>query len=809
MHLALETELLFELSMHIGNSTELEPMLHQFSCEMLRLLNGSGAAVCRLSGSDSNQWSDSAVLMLPRNLQDDQDFIAFKKMWRPMGLYATLSELSDVQVVGFDGKQAVGYAFFLPQFGVLLLMRKRSQEPLSPTFLRALTPLMDKLAGAARACVANEQLVLERQRLRLATRSAGIGVWEWDIRRDNLFWDHQMLKLHGLRSEEFSGSLDDWGSRILPEDQVITTLHLLAALEHERHFVMEFRIWCRGTICHLRGHGEVFRDSEGEPVRVIGVMSDITARKTMEHKLRERVEFEGLVATLSARFVSVDIDDLDYEIESALGFIGPFIRVDRSYVMLLNADQDLIRCTHEWYVDTVASQRHCLQRITTHQLPWLLAQMQAREIVNVNDVDDLPEAAAAERRWLRQLGVESVLILPLWSANTLLGMMAFDSVLQSKVWTDEQIRLLRLVGDIVASALERQRKYQQLQWSEARHRRLVAAIPDRIFRLSPQGDILDYASGHQHGALMPTSASILGQSFCQFFDVKIHAMILQKIEHALQQPEAVQIMECQWTQNELTESVEIRMTPGSGGEVIAIVRNVDERARLERMRSEFINDASHELRTPLTTITMMVDLLEGGGDDPESEQQYWSVLKAELDRAHLLIEDLLAWGRLESGRLRIAVQPQDLAEVIAQARQSVQPMADNNAVTLDVVLPNAVPEVMGNHYALLQVFVNLLNNAVKFTPEGGSVHVTLAEAGERIVVTVQDTGIGIPEEDLPQLFGRFFRASNAVAADIPGSGMGLSLVRGILEEMEGRIDVSSVLHQGTTFTVSLPRITGS
>lgn len=800
MQLTLETELLYELALRIGESADLGPMLNQFCGEMLRLVNGSGVAVCRVVESEENHWHESVVMALPRNLYDDPDYRAFKRLWRPVTLYAALAAQQELHPIVFEGEQALGYAFGLREFGILVLLRKKAQEPLSDSFLRGLIPLMQKLAGAARACMAKEQLVLERQRLRLATRSAGIGVWEWDVGRDRLLWDHQMLELHGLNSDEFGGSLDDWGRRMLPEDQVRITLTLLDAVEQEQHFVMEFRILRGGVVCHLRGHGEVLRNMHREPVRVIGVMSDITARKTMERDLRERVESESLVASLSARFVSVDIAGLDNEIEAALGVLGLLIRVDRSYVMLLNTEQSVAHCTHEWRASLRSPDQPSLDRISRQESPWLFARMQSRQMVTLNGMDGLPDTAVEERRWLGKLRIASMLAVPLWSGDTQLGMMILDNARERRDWTKEQIRLLRVAGDIMANALERQRKYQQLERSEARHRGLVAAIPDHIFRLSPDGQILDYISS-EDGSLAPEN--VLGQSLGVFLSPEVRAVAFEKISHALEEG-AVQILECEWGNHGAGSNVEIRMTPASGGEAIAIVRNIDERARLERMRNEFINDASHELRTPLTTITMMVDLLENSEDDIATVQQYWRVLKAELDRAHLLIEDLLAWGRLESGRLGIAVQPQDLREIVAQACEAVRPMAENKSVRIEVQFSDSVPEVMGNHYALLQVFVNLLNNAVKFTPEAGRVRVTLAEEGECVLAEIEDTGIGIPEDDLSQLFGRFFRASNAIAQDIPGSGMGLALVRGILEELRGHIEVSSELNRGTTFSVSLP-----
>jgi PAS domain S-box-containing protein len=539
---------------------------------------------------------------------------------------------------------------------------------------------------------------------------------------------------------------------------------------------------------------------DGRYVR-LEIATDISERKAMEEDLRDRIEFENLIASLSTRFINLNPDSLDVEIERALGRIGAFSRVDRSYVFLFNDDHTLMHNTHEWCAEGIEPQKALLQEVETALLPWWMSCLERRESIHIPSVAGLPPEAAAEKAILESQGIQSLVVAPLLSANHLLGFMGFDAVRAAKIWSLESVALLRMVGDIFANALERQRIDQELRWSEARNRGLLNAIPDLMFRLNRQGEILDFTWGHQQNPGLDRE-TLLGTSISCFLEALAFSALLEKIQQALA-TNATQSLECPWDFGQGPETGEIRLSVSGADEIIAIVRNVNERARLERMRTDFINDASHELRTPLTTIIMMVELLQGGGEEEET-REYWRVLKSELDRARLLIEDLLTLGRLESGRLNIAVKPLNIAGVIEQALHSVRLMADSQAIELVVNLPERLPDVLGNAYALLQVFVNLLNNAVKFTPVQGCVAISAAVADGEVIVTVSDSGIGIPETELPRLFERFFRASNALEHDIPGSGMGLYIIKGIIEELGGGITVQSALNQGTTFILRLP-----
>lgn len=229
---------------------------------------------------------------------------------------------------------------------------------------------------------------------------------------------------------------------------------------------------------------------------------------------------------------------------------------------------------------------------------------------------------------------------------------------------------------------------------------------------------------------------------------------------------------------------------------------------LDRQKDEFVATVSHELRSPLTSIRGYLELLHDGDAGPlePSQEAMVDVIQRNASRLGVLIEDLLALSRLESSAARLHSEPIQLCNVVEAVLGAVHPEVERKGLELVSVTDGSDLWVRGDADALEQVVLNLMANAVKFTPAGGTVTISQASGAGCAVVTVADTGIGIPGHDQAHLFERFFRASNATAAAIPGTGLGLHIVSRIVSQHRGTIRVESEDDQGATFTVSLPSI---
>jgi signal transduction histidine kinase len=212
---------------------------------------------------------------------------------------------------------------------------------------------------------------------------------------------------------------------------------------------------------------------------------------------------------------------------------------------------------------------------------------------------------------------------------------------------------------------------------------------------------------------------------------------------------------------------------------------------------------SHELRSPLTSIVSYAELIRDEARLSPTAARFLDVISRNAERITKLVGDLLLLSRIEAGMIPLELAQLSVAEVMTEAVQAATPGAVQQGVTLDGSAPRG-PPVLADRARLVQVIDNLIANAVKFTDEGGQVQVTASAAGREWRIDVQDSGIGIPPDEIARLFDRFFRASNATTAGRPGSGLGLSIVKEVAELHGGRVEVSSTLGAGTTVSLFLP-----
>lgn len=221
----------------------------------------------------------------------------------------------------------------------------------------------------------------------------------------------------------------------------------------------------------------------------------------------------------------------------------------------------------------------------------------------------------------------------------------------------------------------------------------------------------------------------------------------------------------------------------------------------EKLKNDFISSVSHELRTPLTSIKGWGEtLISGGLDEPEETMLGLEVIAKETDRLIGLVEELLDFSKFQSGEMKLSLERMDLREVLDDLHLQFAIRSQDKEVALHLEIPSSPLAIMGDFNRLKQVFVNLLDNAFKFTPRGGTVHVTAAESGGRLIVSVADTGEGIDDDDLPHITGKFYKGRSKLS----GSGLGLAICKEIVELHGGRLFVNSLLGQGTTITVELP-----
>jgi signal transduction histidine kinase len=230
---------------------------------------------------------------------------------------------------------------------------------------------------------------------------------------------------------------------------------------------------------------------------------------------------------------------------------------------------------------------------------------------------------------------------------------------------------------------------------------------------------------------------------------------------------------------------------------------------LDRLKSEFVSSVSHELKTPLTTIKLLAHVLQRRDVAEEEKLDYSKTIAIECDRQIDFVGNLLDLSRIESGAYKLRKTSVNVREVISSCVNVERPRAESLGLTLTTDIPADLSAVSGDFEALRRVIRGLIDNAIKYTPEGGRITVSAREIENRMAISVSDTGKGIPETDLPHIFSKFYRvieegASDSSGTAAPGVGLGLYLAQHIVSQMEGQIDVESKQGVGTTFIVTLP-----
>jgi two-component system phosphate regulon sensor histidine kinase PhoR len=331
----------------------------------------------------------------------------------------------------------------------------------------------------------------------------------------------------------------------------------------------------------------------------------------------------------------------------------------------------------------------------------------------------------------------------------------------------------------------------------------VESLGQGVLTVGP-GPTIVAANGAAHLLLGLQPGSIVGRTLIQvFLDTGVEAVAQAALESGSATGEVV-------IAGADGPKLVLRARRAAGGALWIVLEDVSELRRLQQIRAEFIDNLSHELRTPLTTVSLLAETLtreaEVAGDaiPPKMRDR---IGKIEVETGHLvqMVTELLDLSRIESGGALGVVDLLDIGQVATDSVERLRLFADRQGVTLQVDLPAVIPAVRGDEARLGQVFVNLLHNAVKFSPDGGEVRVSVRAADDEVVVGIDDHGVGIPKSAQQRVFERFYKVDRArVRGAAGGTGLGLAIARHIIEQHGGRIWVESVEGRGSTFSFSLP-----
>jgi two-component system phosphate regulon sensor histidine kinase PhoR len=238
---------------------------------------------------------------------------------------------------------------------------------------------------------------------------------------------------------------------------------------------------------------------------------------------------------------------------------------------------------------------------------------------------------------------------------------------------------------------------------------------------------------------------------------------------------------------------------------VLVLHDISELRRLERVRQDFVANVSHEFKTPLTAIRGFAETLLGGAlDDADHRKRFVEIIQEHAERLTRLTDDLLRLSKIEAGQMELEINAVNPGDLVAQCVETARFSSERKQLTIDVDCPHSLPAVRGDAGRLRDVLQNLLDNAVQYTQAGGHIKLSAAAENGRLIFTVADDGIGIPQAEQERIFERFYRVDEGRSREVGGTGLGLSIARHIVEAHGGRIWVESTVGQGSRFHFSAP-----
>ena len=539
---------------------------------------------------------------------------------------------------------------------------------------------------------------------------------------------------------------------------------------------------------------------------------------------REQQNTETLLRILTEVSSSLD---LDRALNRTLALLNEAIGAEQGTIMLLQPDDNLLhfRAGYGYLTrQAVAENRAITLRVGEGLAGWVVEHRQA---VLIEDLQQDP-------RWVRVAAGSrehrSSIVAPMMVGEDVIGVLM---VFHRKVahFSPELLNLVKAIGSQVAVSINNAHLYELIrdqaerlgtmlrkeQEEASRSQAILEAVADGVL-VTGVGNKVTFVNSSAEDILDLPSSRILGQSLDTFGGLfgKAAATWMQTIRAWSEDSASYQSGDTYAEQIELDNKriVLVHLAPVMLQHdflgTVSIFRDITHEVEVDRLKSEFVATVSHELRTPMTSIRGYADilLLGAAGALNENQSHFLNIIKSNTERLNILVNDLLDISRIEAGRVTLAPQPLDLRDVAEDVLADIlrRSQEENKPMAISLEAPKELPRVFGDSERVRQILDNLVDNAYHYTPMDGQIQVHIHSENGEVQVDVSDTGVGISPEDQDRVFERFFRGEHPLVLATPGTGLGLPIVKQLVEMHHGRIWMKSngVPGEGSTFSFTLP-----
>ncbi|WP_445245612.1 response regulator [Microcoleus sp. OTE_8_concoct_300] len=612
---------------------------------------------------------------------------------------------------------------------------------------------------------------------------------------------------------------------------------------------------------------------------------DVTERKKVEQSLQYRVEFAHLIASLSTHFISQPLSEIDKGIDRTLEAVATLSGFDRSYIYLLSEDKTRADKTYEWCaLGLRAIKDSSDKQIDMAQIPWIAEKLARAEGLYIPEIGELTPPALAEIAYFigqnpaefqtdfpsqtanqtaipsipsigasinnveskkPQKNIQSLIIIPLISRKILVGFLGFDALKQRTGQSPEISTQLKMVGEMLANALERKRTEIALIQEKISYRSIFENAVEGIFQTTPTGRYLRANRalaeiyGYESSAQMLAELTDINRQFyvdpnrrAEFMAELGAVRQVSKFESQVYRRDGSTIWISENARSICDESGRVLYYEGTVQDITAgklaessLHQALEAAESANRAKSTFLANMSHELRTPLNAIIGYSEMLTEEAEELGDEAFVPDLEKIRSAGKHLLsmIDDILDISKIEAGRMDLYLETFDIHALIESAVATARPLVEKNGNTVEVYCRDNLDTMHADMTKVRQVLLNLLSNAAKFTQNGKiaigverikneQLKMINQEESSQILISnseflsfrVADTGIGMTKEQLQRVFQPFTQADASTTRKYGGTGLGLAISQRFCQMMGGSIEASSTLGSGTTFTVLLP-----
>jgi two-component system, OmpR family, phosphate regulon sensor histidine kinase PhoR len=368
--------------------------------------------------------------------------------------------------------------------------------------------------------------------------------------------------------------------------------------------------------------------------------------------------------------------------------------------------------------------------------------------------------------------------------------------------TNDEVAQLTKAFNIMANKVQSQ--LRALQQESQKLNTILQEMTDAVLIVNADGRV-EMMNQAAERVFMKTKEKALGRTLAE---VVRHYQIIEIWQRSRETGED-QVITIELTDQRLSlQAIATSLGDTLPGSSLLVFQDMTRIRMLETVRRDFISNISHELRTPLASLKALTETLQDSAlEDPPAARRFLQRIEGEVDSLSLMVSELLELSRIESGKVPLQFTTVSPHVIIASAIERLRLQAERAGLAIEQQLPDELPQVLADQARIEQVVVNLLHNAIKFTPSGGQIQINAALGTEdsqsrQVVFSIRDTGVGVAEEDLPRIFERFYKADRARAGG--GTGLGLAISRHLVEAHGGKIWATSKLREGSTFYFSLP-----